>query len=73
MSEGNWWPNWYVTRLHWVPDDIPEEAWSVNVLCDRTNAASPKSPARSGEWQQRRIRAGVPKCKHCLRKLGVAA
>lgn len=57
--EIEWKPNWYITRLHAFR---PE---GRKGLCGAHAATHTR-----GEWQQRRLKSGVPKCKHCLKKVG---
>lgn len=69
INSYQWIPSWYCTRSHAVPLDVgnPQDRWHTRGLC---SAFVQHEPAPS-EWRERRIERGVPKCKKCLRKMGV--
>lgn len=61
-----WWTGWYCKVLHAVDIKAPDDSYDVQAVCSvwvrpwmRINRP----------WQVKKIEAGIPKCKTCLRVL----
>lgn len=65
MADLRWWPNWYVSRLHRVRG--VGALGTGYAVCGTTGLRNPDDDL--ADWQQKRLKAGVRKCKLCLRRI----
>lgn len=65
MDDHVWLAGWYATKLHAVPiGDLPSGQTAGNGVCGAWVYAEPRT-----DWAARRVANGLPRCRHCERKL----
>ena len=66
-SHFEWRYNWYVTRLHAIHKNSVSAG---RALCSSWVYVN-DTPGMMSDWRRQRMAKNPPKCKHCLRKLGL--
>lgn len=64
-----WLAGWYATRLHAVKVTELERLKKEGKIDFRSKCGAWVSEEPRSEWAEKKLAAGIPRCKHCERKI----